>query len=214
MTSPFAVPRFVAFRHRGSWRARHEAGHIAVAVRLGCPVYSARIDERGGVTSVGGDPRDLILISLGGCAAERVLGDRDSDIRCSASDYEKAYRYGIEVARSEERSAPVSVPPSGQPRKETGHGGPITPTLSAVSVAEVESGADRVAAAVAARWLARAHVLVDAAEVEVFELLSADRRGLGLIAERLEQHRNLDAIDVIAIAAEAGLEQEDRRKES
>jgi hypothetical protein len=212
MTSPFDSPRFVRAPVQISWISYHEAGHVVAAAVLGCPIFSTRIHALGGVTSLDGDPRELLICALGGNVAERLFGVRDTDIRCSSDDYKKAFQFGLEVAREEERTAPAPVPQTG--RKEgRSHDRPcVARALSAVSVSEVEAGASAVAERVAARWLARAHTLVDLAEVEVCELLSANRRALGKIAERLEENKQLDAVDIIQLAGEGRLiEREDRR---
>lgn len=212
MTSTFDTPRFVRAPVRISWISYHEAGHVVAAAVLGCPIFSTRIHALGGVTSVDGDPRELLVCALGGNMAERLFSVKDSDVRCSTDDVRKAFAYGLEIARSEERSAPVSVPPSGRKKSVGANLRQPKRALSAVSISEVESGATAVAERVAARWLARAHVLVDEAEIEVCELLSANRRALGKIAERLEENKQLDAVDIIQLAGEGRLiEREDRR---
>lgn len=215
MTSLFAQPRFVTAPVVISWQAFHEAGHVVTAAVLGCPVLSTKIHGGGGSTFASGDPRDMLLIALGGHAAEYVLDVRDLDIRCSASDYKKAFECAIEVARHEERTVPGRKDPGAklpQGKRAPKAAARAVRALSPVSVAEVEAGAAAVAERVAARWVARAHVLVDAAEVEVRELLDGNRRALRLIAERLETNQHLDAVDIIAIADEARLHEYEREE--
>lgn len=69
------------------------------------------------------------------------------------------------------------------------------------------------AALLARRWVRRAHEIVDEGEVEVHEILSANRRVLRRVAEALEEHGHLDA-DTIAVLAKEGrlIEQDDTRR--
>lgn len=215
MTSLFASPVFVPFRVKISWMAFHEAGHVVTAAVLGAPVLFARIHEGGGgSTSVNGDPRDMLLVSLGGHAAERLFAARNCDVRCSSGDYQRAFAHGITLARDEERTRDGGRKKSVEAKLPQAKRAPRARALAAVSVAQIEAGADRVAARIAARWLARAEKLVALAEVEVSELLDANRRALRLIAARLEENKTLDAVDLIALAGEGRLTEYEREEEA
>lgn len=198
-------PRFVPCPVAISWRGLHEgAGHVAAATVLDVPVDSSRLHANGGGSTwiLGGSARERLLVALAGNAAERLFGVHDSDVRCSLTDYQKAFRYGIEIAREEEHEH------RGRDRHEDEGGqkpvsfGPrlMNPTssLTALDVAGVERNASRVAERIAARWVARAGVLVDAGEREVFELLGRNRRLCRRIAEALEKHGRLDGEEIAA----------------
>lgn len=183
--SALVVPLFFPVPVAVSLRSYHEGGHTIVGSEVGAGVHYASVHEHGGVTSVDGSPRELLLCALAGNVAERLFGVHDSDVRCSRDDFAKAFKYAVAIAADEDGAALGS---------ESFH------------AAAADLDPDEAAAALARRWVERAHVLVAEAELEVYGILNEHRRTLRRIAEGLELHGHLDAGEI------AGLIEHDRRR--
>jgi hypothetical protein len=168
--------------------ALHESAHAVVAVVLGAQVVRVSIGADGGQTAVVGmAPHVALRAALAGQAASVVFG-RGADVRCSEGDYVTAFKHAVRLAADEDgaglgsecfRAASASVSP------------------------------DEAAAALARRWVARAHVLVEEAEGEVGELLGRHRLVVRTLAGHLEQWQYLSGRAVHALVEESRLRQAD-----
>lgn len=184
----------------------HEVGHAIPAYQRGGTVTRMSIlaDDRGAQTHVEGlDAKESILVALGGYAAELLLVPDVADVWRSLRDYEEAFRYAFVVAKEEEHAA---IP--GATREPSGPA--AVERLAQISDEDRRAAIERL---VSRRGI-RAAELVHEAEVEVHELLGANRVFLRFVAARLEEYgQHFDGDACAALLAEGAERQriDDRR---